>query len=162
MLGSSCCSSLGFLLTQYTITGFDASRPPLRGDRTALARPPRKGIWRSIFYSAIGGWILLLSFLFAVQDPDEVTAAGGGVAAIFDQALPADWAGLVLLISTTGQFFCTIACMTSTSRMTFAFSRDGAVPGRGCWSTLTSARVPVNAVLLCVAVVASSSRCRRW
>ena len=35
----------------------------------------------------------------------------------------------MLLISTAGQFFCTMACMTSTTRMLFAFSRDGAVPG---------------------------------
>ena len=33
---------------------------------------------------------------------------------IFSQALTSNWAGTVLLISTAGQFFCTVACMTST------------------------------------------------
>jgi amino acid transporter len=142
---------LGFLLTQYTITGFDASAH-LSEETSSASHAAAQGIWRSIFYSAIGGWILLLSFLFAVQSPDGVTANGGGVSAIFNQALTSRWAALVLLISATGQFYCTIACMTSTSRMTFAFSRDGAIPGSRLWSKLTASRVPANAVLLCVAV----------
>ena len=44
----------------------------------------------------------------------------------------------MLLISAVGQFFCTMACMTSCSRMLFAFSRDGAVPGHKHWSRLSS------------------------
>jgi amino acid transporter len=105
-------------------------------------------MWRSIFYSAIGGWILLLAFLFAVQDEAKVTAAGGGVATIFAQALSSRWGATVLLISTAGQFFCTMACMTSCSRMLFAFSRDGAVPGHKHWSRLSAKRVPVAGVIL--------------
>jgi amino acid transporter len=138
---------LGFLLTQYTITGFDASAH-LSEETTAASQAAAKGIWRSIFYSAIGGWILLLSFLFAVQDPDAVTKGGGGVAVIFTQALSTPWAGTILLISAAGQFFCATACMTSSSRMTFAFSRDGAIPGSRIWSKLSASRVPANAVLL--------------
>ena len=123
---------LGFLLTQYTITGYDASAH-LSEETNAAADSAAKGIWRSIFYSAIGGWILLLCFLYAVQDADAVTAGGGGVQIIFDQALSPKVAGLVLLIATIGQLFCTTACLTSASRMLFAFSRDGAVPGSKYW-----------------------------
>ena len=137
---------LGFLLTQYTITGFDASAH-LSEETQGAADSAAKGIWRSIFYSAIGGWVLLLAFLFAVQDPDAVTAGGGGVAVIFNQALSAQWAGTVLLIATVGQFFCSMACMTSCSRMMFAFSRDGAVPGASLWAKLSKSQVPANAVL---------------
>ena len=137
---------LGFLLTQYTITGFDASAH-LSEETQGAADGAAKGIWRSIFYSAIGGWILLLAFLFAVQDPEAVTAGGGGVAVIFNQALTAPWAGTVLLIATVGQFFCSMACMTSCSRMMFAFSRDGAVPGARLWSKLSKSQVPANAVI---------------
>ena len=86
---------LGFLLTQYTITGFDASAH-LSEETQGAANGAAKGIWQSIFYSAIGGWILLLAFLFAVQDPEAVTAGGGGVAVIFNQALTSGWAGSVL------------------------------------------------------------------
>ena len=137
---------LGFLLTQYTITGYDASAH-LAEETQGAADGAAKGIWQSIFYSAIGGWILLLAFLFAVQDPAKVTEGGGGVAVIFNQALSSGWASVVLLIASVGQFFCTSACMTSTSRMLFAFSRDGAVPGASTWAKLNKNKVPANAVL---------------
>ena len=58
---------IGGLLTQYTITGYDASAH-LSEETKSAADTAAKGMWRSIFYSAIGGWILLLAFLFAVQD----------------------------------------------------------------------------------------------
>ena len=74
------------ILTQYTITGYDASAH-LSEETKSAADGAAKGIWRSIFYSAIGGWILLLSFLFAVQDADEVSAGGG---AVVDDLHPGD------------------------------------------------------------------------
>ena len=142
---------LGFLLTQYTITGYDASAH-LSEETHSAADSAAKGIWRSIFYSAIGGYILLLAFLFAVQDADGVSAGGGAVSVIFDQALGSNWGGLVLLIAASGQFYCSTACLTSTTRMLFAFSRDGAVPGARYWSKLNSNRVPVYGVLVSAAV----------
>ena len=147
----------GLLLTQYTITGFDASAH-LSEETSAASQAAAKGIWQSIFYSAIGGWILLLCFLFAVPNkdgaPDNAGVGGGGVAYIFTNAMNSKWATAILLISAIGQFFCTTSCMTSASRMTFAFSRDGAIPGSRLWSTLSANRVPANAVML-VAVVAA-------
>jgi amino acid transporter len=138
---------LAAILTQYTITGYDASAH-LSEETKSAANSAAKGIWRSIFYSAIGGWILLLAFLFAVQNQDGVTKGGGGVAVIFSQALSSNWGGTVLTISAAGQFFCTVACMTSTTRMLFAFSRDGAVPGGQYWSKLNANRVPVYGVVV--------------
>jgi amino acid transporter len=140
---------LAAILTQYTITGYDASAH-LSEETKSAANSAAKGIWRSIFYSAIGGWVLLLSFLFAVQDKSLV---GGSVQNIFHQALSSNVGGVVMLISTAGQFFCTVACMTSTTRMLFAFSRDGAVPGGRYWSKLNANRVPVYGVLI-TAVIA--------
>jgi amino acid transporter len=137
---------LGFLLTQYTITGFDACAhvsEETRGASTAAA----KGLWKSIFYSAIGGWILLLSFLFAVQDPAAVTAAHGSVGAIFAGALTPFFVKAVLLISTIGQFFCGMSCVTSMSRMTYAFSRDRAIPGWRFWSKVDRNGTPANAII---------------
>ena len=71
------CRSVA-LLTQYTITGYDASAH-LSEETKSAANTAAKGMWRSIFYSAIGGWILLLSFLFAVQNQGKVTSGGGSV-----------------------------------------------------------------------------------
>ena len=142
------------ILTQYTITGYDASAH-LSEETKSAADGAAKGMWRSIFYSAIGGWILLLAFLFAVQDADEVSKAGGAVAAIFSQALSSTWAAAVLFISAAGQLFCTTACQTSASRMLFAFSRDRAVPGHRLWSALNSRLVPANAVIVTAVIAAT-------
>jgi amino acid transporter len=138
---------LGFLLTQYTITGYDACAH-LSEETEQAASSAAKGIWRSIFYSAIGGWILLLAFLFAANDPKAVDEQAGFVGAIFQSAMSSRWAGTIFIISTVGQFFCTVSCMTSCSRMIFAFSRDGAIPGSGVWRRISATRVPTNAVLL--------------
>ena len=62
------------ILTQYTITGYDASAH-LSEETKSAADGAAKGIWRSIFYSAIGGWILLLTFLFAVRTPTRCRRA---------------------------------------------------------------------------------------
>jgi amino acid transporter len=143
---------LGFLLTQYTITGYDASAHLSEETRSA-ADGAAKGIWRSIFYSAIGGWILLLAFLFAVpKDPNAVNVAAanyGGftVTGIFATSLSLTLFKTIMIISTIGQMYCTTSCLTSTSRMMFAFSRDGAVPGGRFWARVNSQRVPVNAVI---------------
>jgi amino acid transporter len=150
----------GFLLTQYTITGFDASAH-LSEETESAAKGAAKGIWRSIFYSVIGGYILLLCVVFAIPNaangqPDDAGVGGGGVAYIFTQAMGNNWGGFVLFISASAQFFCATSCMTSASRMTFAFSRDGAIPGSKRWSALNMQRVPVNAVVLvgvCAAIV---------
>ncbi len=148
----------GFLLTQYTITGFDACAH-LSEETSEASTAAAKGIWRSILYSVLGGYILLLAVVFAIPDnadgaPDNAGVGAGGVAYIFVQSLGTNWATLVLFISAAAQFFCATACMTSASRMTFAFSRDGAIPGSTVLQRLTASRVPANAVCF-VAVFAA-------
>jgi amino acid transporter len=137
---------LGFLLTQYTITGFDASAHISEETHGAEEAAP-KGVWRSVFYSALIGWIVLLAITFAAADEGAITEAGGTSIAIFENALSATAAEIVLLISCVGQLFCGMACVTSASRMTYAFSRDRAIPGWRIWTKLDSKRVPVGAVL---------------
>ncbi len=146
---------LGFLLTQYTITGYDASAH-LSEETQGAANGAAKGIWQSIFYSAVGGWILLLAFLFAATDTGYINSfdpaknpyGGGSVIAVLASALSPALLKLVIFISMSGQLYCSTACMTSTSRMLFAFSRDGAVPGSKLWSKVDVKGVPRNAVLL--------------
>ena len=144
---------LGFLLTQYTITGYDASAH-LSEETKGASLTAAKGIWKSIFYSAVGGYILLLSFLYVATKPEIVSSfdlnvnpyGGGSVIAILSNALSPIMFKLVLVLSTVGQFFCGIACLTSCSRMMFAFSRDRVVPGHAYWSKVNKNQVPVYAV----------------
>ncbi len=137
---------LGFLLTQYTITGFDASAHISEETHGAAEAAP-KGVWRSVFYSALIGWIVLLAITFAASDVAAVNEGGGTSLAIFENALSPTAAELVILISCIGQLFCGMACVTSASRMTYAFARDRAIPGWRIWTKLDAKRVPVGAVL---------------
>ncbi len=65
---------LGFLLTMYTITGYDASAHVSEETHGADQSAP-KGVWRSVFYSAVIGWIVLLALTFAVQQKESARSA---------------------------------------------------------------------------------------
>jgi amino acid transporter len=146
---------LGFLLTQYTITGFDASAHISEETRGA-ADSAAKGVWKSIFYSALIGWILLLAITFLIAGTKQSDAAAGGAIPLLESAMSTAWVKLVLLISTVGQLFCGMACLTSASRMCYAFSRDGAIPGSQLWSRVNARRLPFNAVIfmaVCAAII---------
>jgi amino acid transporter len=146
---------LGFLLTMYTITGYDASAH-VSEETHGASQAAAKGVWRSVFYSAVIGWILLLALTFAVQHKDinAISASGFPALTILSTALSTSAAKAVVLISTIGQLFCGMACVTSASRMTFAFSRDGAIPGHSLWRRLGSNRTPTYAVgFVCMAAL---------
>jgi amino acid transporter len=138
---------LGFLLTMYTQTGYDASAHISEETRGA-ALGAAKGVWRSVFWSGVGGWIVLLAITFAATNVDAVNEGAGSVFSIFDTSLTPAAAKAVVLIATVGQLFCGMACVTSGSRMCYAFSRDRAVPGHRLWTRLNHHRVPAYSVLL--------------
>jgi amino acid transporter len=138
---------VGFLLTMYTVTGYDASAH-VAEETVEAEQAAAKGVWQSVFFSAVIGWFVLLAITFAAVDTE---AAAGGSIPIFTSAMESGWAEAVILISTIGQFFCGMACVTSCSRTFYAFSRDRAVPGWKIWSAVNRNRVPVAAVLaVCV------------
>jgi amino acid transporter len=137
---------LGFLLTMYTQTGYDASAHVAEETRDA-ARSAANGVWRSVFFSAIVGWFVLLGFLFAASDTTAVNDAGGSSISIFESALDTWAAKMVLIIATVGQLFCGMACLTSGSRTWYAFSRDRAIPGWPLFRRLNRQLVPSYAVL---------------
>jgi amino acid transporter len=137
---------VGFLLTMYTLTGYDASAHTAEETRGA-AKAAAQGVWRSIFFSAIIGWFVILAFLFAATDVKAINDGAGFVGAIFTSALDPWAAKLVLLIATVGQLFCGAAGLTSASRTWYAFSRDKGMPGWWLFRRINKDRVPFNAVI---------------
>ena len=93
------------------------------------------------------GWFVLLAITFAAIDVDAVNEAAGYSPSIFTSALDSWAAKAVILIATIGQLFCGMACLTSASRMCFAFSRDRGIPGSQVLSKVNAKGVPVAAVL---------------
>ena len=137
----------GFLLTMYTITGYDASAHVSEETHEA-EQAAAKGVWQSVASSALIGWFVLLAITFAATDVGAVNDAFGTSISVFTSAdMSKDWAEVIILIAVVGQLFCGMACVTSCSRTFFAFSRDRAVPGWKIWSKVGSKGVPTNAVL---------------
>jgi amino acid transporter len=137
---------VGFLLAMYTQTGYDASAHTAEETRGA-AKAAAQGVWRSIFWSAVIGWFVLLAFLFAATDVAAVNDSGGAVFGIFNSALDPRAAKMIVLIATVGQFFCGAAGLTSASRTWYAFSRDRGMPGWAVFRRINRDRVPFNAVI---------------
>ena len=139
---------VGFLLTMYTITGYDASAH-VAEETVDAEQSAAKGIWQSVASSALIGWFVLLAITFAATDVAAVNEGFGSSIAVFTSAdMNQNWAEAIILIAVIGQFFCGMACVTSSSRTFFAFSRDRAIPGHRLWSRVSGERgVPVAAVL---------------
>jgi amino acid permease (GABA permease) len=149
---------LGLLMAQYTYTGYDASAHVAEETKNASRAAP-KGLVMSVVISIIGGWILLYSITAAIQDGSnagliklDATATGLPPAQIFLDALNnPSLAKFLLFIVCGAQFFCGMASVTANSRMSFAFSRDNALPGSRLWSKVnTRTGTPTNSIWLCV------------
>ncbi len=143
---------VGLLMAQYTITGYDASAHMSEETRQA-SRTAAWGMVMAVVMSVIFGFILLVAVTFAVPDTQgTLDAVGNAVIYIWQTSMGKAWAEFLLVIACVAQFFCGIASVTSASRMMFAFSRDGAVPGWRLWRKVSRKnRVPVFAVTaICV------------
>ncbi len=137
---------LGLLLSQYTITGFDASAHMAEETHKA-SRMAAVGMYMSVVVSVVFGWILLLAVTFVIPSTDfALENIGTVVPSIWSESMSQNWAEILLFICVVAQFFCLTASTTSASRMLFAFSRDRAVPGHQLWSKVARNRVPRYAV----------------
>jgi amino acid transporter len=137
---------LGLLLSQYTITGFDASAHTAEETHSA-SRMAAVGMYMSVVASVVFGWILLLAVTFAIPSTEGALENIGAVVPwIWTESMSQNWAEILLFICVVAQFFCLTASVTSASRMMFAFSRDGAVPGHQLWRRVSRHRVPVYSV----------------
>jgi amino acid permease (GABA permease) len=141
---------IGLLLAQYTFTGYDASAHMTEETHKAATAGPR-GIVMSIIVSLIAGWVLLIGVTFAIQNYAGSIASATGVppAQIFWDSIGKTGAELLLVIVCGAQLFCGMSSVTANSRMIYAFSRDGALPGSAFWHRVNKrTRTPTNAIWL--------------
>ncbi|WVZ54609.1 hypothetical protein U9M48_005379 [Paspalum notatum var. saurae] len=148
---------LGLLMSQYTLTGYDASAHLTEETKTAAWNGPI-GIVSSIGISLVVGWGYILGITFAVTDvphllsPDN-DAGGYAIAEVFYLAFKGRYGngtgGIACLgVVAVAIYFCGMSSVTSNSRMTYAFSRDGAMPFSSVWHKVNKQDVPINAVWL--------------
>jgi amino acid transporter len=89
---------LGLLMSQYTMTGFDASAHVAEETQQA-SRMAATGMWTSVFVSMIFGWILLLAVTFAIPDTQgALDNIGAVVPWIWSESMSQNWAEALLFI----------------------------------------------------------------
>ena len=141
----------GLLNAQYTFTGYDASAHMTEETHDAAIAGPRGIVW-SIIVSLFAGWILLIGVTSAITQSNYAGEFGAYVAApgqIFLDAMDKGWTTFLLLIVIGAQFYCGMSSVTANSRMIYAFSRDGAVPGSQFWHRINPrTRTPTNSIWL--------------
>ncbi|MBF9129862.1 amino acid permease [Plantactinospora sp. S1510] len=144
---------IGLLMAQYTYTGYDASAHVAEETHDASRAAPR-GIVMSVVVSVIAGFFLLFAITWSIGDYDaqRQTVLGLPPAQIFIDATGEETGIFLLFICVVAQFFCGMASVTANSRMTYAFSRDGALPGSRIWRRVNPRTgTPTNSIWLCVA-----------
>ncbi|GAB7352802.1 hypothetical protein MBLNU459_g3420t2 [Dothideomycetes sp. NU459] len=120
---------IGILMSQYTITGFDASAHLSEETRKASWSAPI-GVLSSIIFSSIFGFFLLLCLLFSIQDFDTTVASeiGQPVLQILLDIFGEDGAIALFTLVCVCIWHCGLFSMTSNSRMMYAFARDRGIP----------------------------------
>ncbi len=149
---------LGILWPVYTITGFDASAHTSDETVQAAVNVP-KGMLRSVAVSGLFGWVMVAAFVLALPSVAEGARQGANVFPwLMTRVLPGAagnvlWVGIVL-----GNYLCGLACVTSTSRMMYAFARDGGLPGSRALRRVSPRwRTPVAAIWTTVALAFAST-----
>jgi amino acid transporter len=118
------------------------------------ARQVPKAMVATIFINTFAGLLFLIPLVFVLPDIQElvlspqpvpiiILSAVGNSGAAFALCLPL----LVLAV------LCGVGCTTAASRCTWAFSRDGAIPGSRWWKQINhKLDVPFNAMMLSMVV----------
>jgi amino acid transporter len=145
---------LALLYPLYTITGFDGSAHTSEETVNARINVPR-GIINSIVWSMIFGLAMACSFILAMPDPAKAAADGGNVVfnLMASLQIPVALKDVLYIGIVLANFLCALAGVTSTSRMIYAFARDGGLPGSNVLKHVDHKhRSPVAAIWFTVAV----------
>ncbi|CEG80247.1 hypothetical protein RMATCC62417_14610 [Rhizopus microsporus] len=121
---------IGLLQSQYTLSGFDSAAHMSDETRDAGRSAPR-GILYAIGTAAIVGFIFLVSVNFCVQDYQAQivnTDISPAMTKIFLDGVGYKWTVVFTTIIMGAMFFSGSALTLGSSRMVYAFARDGATP----------------------------------
>ncbi|KAI9250050.1 amino acid/polyamine transporter I [Sporodiniella umbellata] len=127
---SSYAFLIGLLQSQYTLSGFDSAAHMSEETRDAARSAPR-GILYAIGAAAITGFVFMLSINFCVQDFQRQvveTSLSPQMTQVFLDGVGYSWTVLFTVIVMGAMFFSGSALTLGSSRMVYAFARDGATP----------------------------------
>ncbi|KAM4057355.1 amino acid permease [Hirsutella rhossiliensis] len=115
-----------------------------------------KAMVATIFINTVAGLLFLIPLVFVLPDIPTLiqVSAGQPVPAIIKDAVGSSGGAFGLLVPIMVlALICGIGCTTATSRCTWAFARDGAIPGSRWWMKVNrKLDVPLNAMMLSMVV----------
>ncbi|AEO70998.1 uncharacterized protein THITE_2122911 [Thermothielavioides terrestris NRRL 8126] len=110
----------------------------------------------TIVINTIGGLLFLVPLMFVLPDLAMLVALPSGqpVPTIIKSAVGSSGGAIALLVPLMVlAILCGVACTTAASRCTWAFARDGAIPGSKWWKQVhPTLDLPLNAMMLSMAI----------
>lgn len=115
-----------------------------------------KAMVGTVLLNTFAGLLFLIPLVFVLPDLAELIALPSGqpVPTIIKSAVGNSVGAFMLLLPLLVlALICGIGCTTAASRCTWAFSRDGAVPGSRWWKEVNKTLdVPLNAMMLSMVI----------
>jgi amino acid transporter len=142
---------VGLLQAAYTLTGYGMVAAMCE----EVAFPERevpKAIVLSVAAAGVTGVIYLIPILFVLPDVQMLLKVANGqpIGLLFKTVTGSAGGGFGLLFLILGiLFFAGTGALTAASRCTYAFSRDGAIPGSRLWAKVDKRfNIPLGALIL--------------
>jgi amino acid transporter len=137
------------------LTSLDATAHMTEEMKDARKDAPKAIIW-AVWIGAITGFIFLVAVCFCIVDIDAAASSPTGVPIfqIFESSTRSFAAGMVLSVQISIISLISLAFLCAqSSRLAFAFARDGGLPFSGFFSKVNhQSHVPVNAICLVVVI----------
>lgn len=148
---------IGLLQAMWTFTGYDASASVSEETVDPRRRAPW-GMVMAVAVSGIVGYLLLYALTISIGDlPGVLSArdAGGhevpAVIAVLTMALGERAGSLFSALAAMAMWFCGLSAVTWSSRVIYAFARDGGLPLAHLWRRVHyEYQTPAPAIWLCV------------
>ncbi|KAJ5141720.1 hypothetical protein N7526_002715 [Penicillium atrosanguineum] len=146
---------LGLLQGGLGVTAFDAVAHMIEEVPNASIEGPKIMV-ACVGIGTVTGAIFLIVLLFVAGDMDTVTtsAAGPLLQILIDATKNKAGAICLLMLPIVCLMLAILSVMTTSSRMIFAFARDGGLPASRFFATVhPTLKLPLNALILTVVVV---------
>ncbi|RDI87511.1 hypothetical protein Vi05172_g2543 [Venturia inaequalis] len=146
---------VGLLQAAYTLTGYGMVAAMCEEVQNPEREVPR-AIVLSVAAAGVTGVIYLIPILFVLPDVSILLAVANGqpIGLLFKTVTGSAAGGFGLLFLILGiLFFAGVGALTAASRCTYAFARDGAIPGSSAFRKVNKKfDIPLNALILSAAV----------
>ncbi|KAH7413278.1 amino acid/polyamine transporter I [Cadophora sp. MPI-SDFR-AT-0126] len=130
---------VGLLQAAYTLTGYGMVASMCEEVQNPQREVP-KAMVLSVAAAGLTGLVYLIPILFILPDIPLLLSVANGqpIGLVFKIATGSAGGGFALLFLILGiLFFAGVGALTAASRCTYAFARDGAIPGSTLWKQVS-------------------------